>query len=100
MQERSMRLLNDVAIVTGAGRGIGSEIARRFAAEGSSVVVADLDESRARRVADEINAAGGKSLAARVDISQPAENERLIAETIERFQKLDVLVNNAGIGLN
>lgn len=95
-----MRLLNDIAIVTGAGRGIGSQIARRFAIEGARVVVADIDEAAANGIAEEIGTAGGTTLAVRVDITNPADNERLIAETIERFGKLDILVNNAGIGHN
>jgi NAD(P)-dependent dehydrogenase (short-subunit alcohol dehydrogenase family) len=95
-----MRLRNDVAIVTGAGRGIGSEIARRFAAEGARVVVADLDGEGARRVAAAITAAGGEAVGACVDIAEPAQVQRLVEDTVSRFQKLDVLVNNAGVGLN
>jgi 3-oxoacyl-[acyl-carrier protein] reductase len=95
-----MRLRNDVAVVTGAGRGIGSEIARRFAAEGARVVVADLDGEGARRVAAAITAAGGEAIGACVDIAEPAQVQRLVEDTVSRFQKLDVLVNNAGVGLN
>jgi len=95
-----MRFLNEVAIVTGAGRGIGSQIARRFAAEGASVVVADIDEDIARRTTDEITAAGGTALASQVNIANEPDNERLVTKTIEWFGKLGILVNNAGIGLN
>jgi NAD(P)-dependent dehydrogenase (short-subunit alcohol dehydrogenase family) len=95
-----MRFLNEIAIVTGAGRGIGSQVARRFAAEGASVVVADIDEDIARRTADEITAGGGTALAAQVNIANQADNERLVTKTIEWFGKLDILVNNAGISLN
>jgi NAD(P)-dependent dehydrogenase (short-subunit alcohol dehydrogenase family) len=95
-----MRLPGDVAIITGAGRGIGSQIARTFAAEGAQVVVADIDEASARRVADAINEAGGQAIGLCVDVSELAQVERLVNETQTRFGKLDVLVNNAGVGLN
>jgi NAD(P)-dependent dehydrogenase (short-subunit alcohol dehydrogenase family) len=95
-----MRLLNDVTIVTGAARGIGSQIARRFAEEGARVVVADLDEERAEQVAASITAAGGTAIAAGVDITSQQQVERLMALAVSRFGKLDVLVNNAGVGLN
>jgi NAD(P)-dependent dehydrogenase (short-subunit alcohol dehydrogenase family) len=95
-----MRLEGEVAIVTGAGRGIGGEIARRFAAEGAHVVVADLDVVAAADTAECIIKAGGQATAFRVDIAEPAEVQRLIDETLQRFGRLDILVNNAGIGLN
>jgi 3-oxoacyl-[acyl-carrier protein] reductase len=95
-----MRLMNDVAIVTGAGRGIGSAIAAAFAAEGARVVVADLDLASAQRASDEINRVGGDTLAVRVDVAEPAQVQQLIDAALARFGRLDVLVNNAGIGLN
>src|SRR5581483_12197193 len=95
-----MRLQNEVAIVTGGARGIGSHIARRFAGEGARVVIADLDGDNARSVADSIIAAGGIALPATIDISVPAQVQRLIDITRSHFQKLDILVNNAGVGLN
>jgi NAD(P)-dependent dehydrogenase (short-subunit alcohol dehydrogenase family) len=95
-----MRLLNDVAIITGAGRGIGQAIAAASAAEGARVIVADLDFDSATRVADEIRRAGGEALAHEVDISQPAQVQRMIDETFDRHGRLDVLINNAGVGLN
>jgi NAD(P)-dependent dehydrogenase (short-subunit alcohol dehydrogenase family) len=95
-----MRLQSEVAIVTGAGRGIGSQIARRFAAEGARIVVADLDEANARRLADEINSTGGTAVSLPVDVAEPAAIQKLIDGTLARFGKLDILINNAGIGLN
>jgi len=95
-----MRLKGDVAIVTGAGRGIGAEIARRFAAEGARVVVADLHDESARQVAGAINASGGEAIGWRVDVGEPHQVQKLIHNTVARFQRLDVLVNNAGVGLN
>jgi 3-oxoacyl-[acyl-carrier protein] reductase len=95
-----MRLKDNVAIVTGAGRGIGSEIARRFAAEGARVVVADLDETSAQRVAGEISAIGQSAIGLHVDVTESASVQRVMQETIARYGRIDVLINNAGIGLN
>jgi len=95
-----MRLMAEIAIVTGSGRGIGGAIARRFAAEGAQVIVADLDVAAASHTAEQIQQAGGKATAYRVDIAEPAQVQHLIADTLARFQRVDVLVNNAGIGLN
>jgi NAD(P)-dependent dehydrogenase (short-subunit alcohol dehydrogenase family) len=95
-----MRLISDVVIVTGAGRGIGSAIAKAFAAEGARVVVADVDLKNAEQLASDIVAASGHAVAHQADISDPSQVEQLIEATLTRFDRLDVLVNNAGIGLN
>jgi NAD(P)-dependent dehydrogenase (short-subunit alcohol dehydrogenase family) len=85
-------------IVTGGGSGIGAAAARAYAAEGAAVAVADLNEENALRVTEEIQAAGGRARAFRVDVSDEGQVERLVADTVEAFGGLDVLVNNAGIG--
>ena len=95
-----------MAIVTGAGRGIGREHALLMAAQGASVVVNDLGGARdgtggdvgpAQQVVDEITAAGGRAVANTDDISDWGGAEKLVNTAIETFGKLDVLVNNAGI---
>jgi NAD(P)-dependent dehydrogenase (short-subunit alcohol dehydrogenase family) len=86
-----------VAVVTGAASGIGRALAEAFAAEGSAVVVADLDAAEAETVAAGIRAAGGEALAVEVDVTDPGSVEQLAAATIERFGRVDVLCNNAGV---
>ncbi len=88
-----MRLRDKVAIVTGAASGFGAEIARLYAAEGARVLVADIDEERARAVAGEI----GQAAACRVDVSVAAEVDRMARTAVEAFGGVDILVNNAGI---
>jgi 3-oxoacyl-[acyl-carrier protein] reductase len=91
-------LKNKVAIVTGASKGIGAGIAKRFAAEGASVVVNyNGDADGAAKVVASIEQAGGRAVAIRADVSKEAEVDRLFAETDRAFGRLDVLVNNAGI---
>ena len=89
------RLRGKVAIVTGAGSGIGRATALRFAAEGAAVVVNDLVADAATRVAKEIEAAGGRACAFPGDVSDPRQVEALVREAGVRFGRLDVLVNNA-----
>jgi acetoin reductase-like protein len=95
----SYDLADQVVIVTGAGSGIGRAIARRFAREGASVTIADLDEERARSVATEIEAGGYQALAVEVDVRHRDQVERMVHATADHFGKLDVLVNNAGVGM-
>ncbi|HEV3340064.1 MAG TPA: glucose 1-dehydrogenase [Pirellulales bacterium] len=94
----SKKLAGKVAIVTGASKGIGAEIAREFAAEGAAVVVNYASSKQgADRVVADIVRGGGKASAIQADMTKPDHIERLFAEAQRAFDKLDVLVNNAGI---
>src|SRR5438067_1581912 len=94
-----MRLAGKVAIVTGAASGIGRATAALFAREGARVVVADVDEQRARETVGQITAAGGEAVFARTDVGLDADVERMVRTAVERWGKLDVLHNNAGIAV-
>jgi 3-oxoacyl-[acyl-carrier protein] reductase len=92
-----MNLNDKVAIVTGAGRGIGRAIALKLAGVGATVVVSDILDKEAGAVAQEIRAAGGKSLAILADVSSSADVARLMQDTLDAYNRIDILVNNAGI---
>ena len=87
-----MRMQGKIAVVTGAGSGFGAGIAARFAAEGATVVVADIDAAKARAVADRI---GGR--AAEVDVARDASVGAMVRDVLDRDGRIDVLVNNAGV---
>ncbi|HKT98313.1 MAG TPA: SDR family oxidoreductase [Paraburkholderia sp.] len=95
------RLAGKVALVTGAGRGIGAAIARAFAAEGAAVVLAELDGASAEASAREIaeKQAGARTLAVPTDVTQAASVRTAVAEAERAFGPVDVLVNNAGINV-
>ena len=94
-----MRRLEDkIALVTGAGAGIGRAIAETFAREGAHVVVADRDGEAAREVADAITKSNGSALAETVDVTDTEQVKVLMGRLAEKFGRLDVLVNNAGVG--
>src|SRR3712207_4804733 len=92
-----MRLEGQNAIVTGAGSGIGRAVALGFAREGAGVVAADVDPERAQATARAIEEAGGVALAVQVDVSSKASVEVLVGAAVERFGRIDVLFNNAGV---
>jgi NAD(P)-dependent dehydrogenase (short-subunit alcohol dehydrogenase family) len=93
-----MRLKDKVAIVTGGGQGIGKAIALAFAAEGARVVVAARNLANLEKTVAEIAAKGGSAKAIQTDVTREAEIKRMVAETVNKFGKIDILVNNSGIG--
>ena len=92
-----MDLTDKVAIVTGAGQGIGRAIALRLAGAGATVVVAELNRKVGETVAKEIEALGCKSLVIEADVSKLDQVQRMAQQTLETFNQIDILVNNAGI---
>ena len=92
-----MRLEGKVAVVTGAARGIGAACARRFAAEGAAVVIGDILEEEGEATAQSIREAGGAAAFVACDTGDGPQARALIAETVSRHGRIDVLVNNAGI---
>ncbi|MEW7291768.1 SDR family NAD(P)-dependent oxidoreductase [Aquimarina sp. 2304DJ70-9] len=93
-----MQVKDKVVIVTGAGSGIGAATAKHFAKHQAKVVVSDIREEKAQKIADEIKASGGESTVITANVAKYDEVEQLIAKTVEQFGRLDVIVNNAGIG--
>lgn len=93
----SGRLPSLVAIVTGGGSGFGEAIAHTFVREGAKVVIADRNAAAADRVALALRSVGGEALAVPMDVTVSADFARLVAETLARFGRIDVMVNNAGI---
>jgi 3-oxoacyl-[acyl-carrier protein] reductase len=92
-----MRFAGKVAVVTGAGQGIGETYAKRLADEGAAVVVAEINDAQGQRVALEIAAAGGRALFAHVDVSDPASCDAMAAAATAAFGGIDLLINNAAI---
>lgn len=92
-----MRLKDKVAVVTGGGTGVGRAIALGFASEGADLVIAQRRLELAKQVATEIERLGRQALAMRVDIANNDDNARLVTETLNKFGKIDILVNNAAL---
>lgn len=93
------RLEGKVAIVTGAGTGIGEAIAHKFAKEGAKVVVNGLPDDPVQDVADAINQYGGEAIAYPGDVSEPSHAQTCVQAAIDKYGRLDILVNNAGVFL-
>ena len=95
-----MKLRDQVAIVTGAGRNIGEEISKLFAAEGARVAVVDMDAGRGGRVAAEIRQSGGDAQLFLADVSRGSDVAELVRAVVARFGRIDILVNNVAISDN
>jgi NAD(P)-dependent dehydrogenase (short-subunit alcohol dehydrogenase family) len=92
-----MRLRNKVVIITGGGSGIGRAAAILFAKEGAKVTVADVEEKNGLDVVGSIKKNGGKAVFVRTDVSKAADTRKMVKTTIQKFGKLDILINNAGV---
>jgi meso-butanediol dehydrogenase/(S,S)-butanediol dehydrogenase/diacetyl reductase len=93
----AMELKGQVAIVTGAGRGIGRAIALELARQGADVVIAEMDQAGAKRTAEEVGALGRRSLAVATDVTSRADLRAMVDRAKAEFGRIDILINNAGI---
>jgi NAD(P)-dependent dehydrogenase (short-subunit alcohol dehydrogenase family) len=94
-----MRLLNKVACVTGASRGIGKAIAKAYAREGAAVVLASRSMDLLTALEDEIKKAGGRAMALSLDVRNPESVRAMVEKTVDQYGRLDILVNNAGVSM-
>lgn len=92
-----MRLKNKVAIITGAGSGIGKVTALLFAEEGANIVVADVNENGGKEVAAQIKKNGSDGFFAKLDVTRREQTKQVVQDTLDTFGRIDVLINNAGI---
>jgi NAD(P)-dependent dehydrogenase (short-subunit alcohol dehydrogenase family) len=95
-----MKLKDQIAIVTGAGRNIGEETSKLLASEGAKVAVVDMDKARGEKVAADIVKAGGNAMGFVVDVSVAADIEKLVKDVVAKWGRIDILVNNAAISDN
>src|SRR6516164_7166579 len=99
-RRRQMKLKDQVAVVTGAGRNIGEEVAKLFAAEGAKVAIVDVDKPRGERVVGAIRGSGGEAELFTADVSKGSDVAALVRAVVERFGRIDILVNNVAISDN
>ncbi len=92
-----MRLKDKAAIITGGARGIGKEIALLFAREGACIVVCDVNEEAIAAAVKDIESAGAEALGMKVDVTNPVQVEEMTGKVLDKFSKIDILINNAGI---
>jgi NAD(P)-dependent dehydrogenase (short-subunit alcohol dehydrogenase family) len=93
----TLRLQAKIALITGAGSGIGRESSLLWASEGASIVAVDINQEAAQHTADAVQAAGGRAVAVQADVSRAQDCERMIAKAESEYGKLNILFNNAGI---
>jgi len=94
-----MRLVDKVAIITGGGRGIGKAISMAFTRDGAKVVIVDRNKSRCDEVVDQITKEGGESIGIQADVTSEVDVARMTKQTKAKFQRIDILVNNAAVNL-
>jgi 3-oxoacyl-[acyl-carrier protein] reductase len=92
-----MKLKNKVAIVTGAGKGIGETIAKKFALEGAKVMCCARNIEQVNKVVNDIVNSGGEAMGFKVDVSKKADVEAMVKSVLDKYQRIDILVNNAGV---
>ena len=93
-----MELKNKVALITGAASGIGESTALLFAKEGAKLVITDIDKEKGKTLMERINRDGGDAVFVKADVSVPADSEKSVEKAIDEYGRLDIAVNNAGIG--
>lgn len=94
------RLENKVAIITGSGAGIGKEIARTYAKEGAKVVIADFNEVALKEVVQEFTDQGYEAFGVKVNVANEVDVVKMVDDTVEKYGRVDIVVNNAGVGDN
>lgn len=93
-----MELKGKVALITGAASGIGESAAELFAKNGAKLFLTDISEDKGQKLVEKINSSGGEAVFFKADVSQPNASEESVAEAVKKFGKIDIAVNNAGIG--